>query len=74
MDREQPMTPEQLARFDAASNHPYECGCELCKEWWAQMPPEDDDIEDDSPYCECGNQPTEEEDASGICDACGKEL
>ena len=30
--------------------------------------------EDDSPYCECGNEPTEEEDASGICDACGKEL
>jgi len=33
---------EQLKRFDEASNHPYECECEICKEWWAQMPPEDD--------------------------------
>ena len=37
------MTPEQIARFDAASNHPYECRCELCQEWWAQMPDEDEE-------------------------------
>ncbi len=37
------MDPEQLKRFDEASNHPYECKCELCREWWALMPPEDDD-------------------------------
>lgn len=34
-----------------------------------------DEIElDDSPFCECGNDPYEEEAASGICSACGKEL
>ena len=34
-----------------------------------------DEIElDDSPFCECGNDPQEEEAASGICSACGKEL
>lgn len=35
------MTLEQLARFDEASNHPYECQCEICKEWWAQVPEEE---------------------------------
>lgn len=40
------MTPaEQLARFDAASNHPYTCRCPICLEWWTQVPPEDDDEE-----------------------------
>jgi len=37
------MDPEQLKRFDEASNHPYECKCELCKEWWTLVPPEDDE-------------------------------
>jgi hypothetical protein len=41
------MTPEELKRFDEASNHPYECKCELCKEWWKQVPPEDDETEDE---------------------------
>jgi len=40
------MTAEELKRFDEASNHPYECKCVACKEWWAQVPPEDDDFED----------------------------
>ena len=42
-----PLTPEQLKRFDEASNHPYECKCELCKEWWSLVPPEDDEDESD---------------------------
>lgn len=41
------MTPEELKRFDEASNHPYECKCALCKAWWAQVPPEDDSMDDD---------------------------
>jgi hypothetical protein len=32
------------------------------------------DDPDDSPYCECNEQPIEEELASGTCFACGKEL
>lgn len=32
-----PITPEALARFDEASNHPYECRCEICLEWWQNM-------------------------------------
>ena len=36
------MTPEELKRFDEASNHPYECRCEVCKEWWQQVPAEED--------------------------------
>jgi hypothetical protein len=44
------ITPKQLARFDEASNHPYECRCELCKEWWELVPPEDDgDSDDEAP-------------------------
>ena len=35
------MTPEQLARFDQASNHPYSCDCEICKEWWELCGPEE---------------------------------
>lgn len=44
------MTDEEIKRFDEASNHPYECRCELCKEWWAQVPPEDDECP------ECGGE------------------
>ena len=45
-----PMTPEQLKRFDEASNHPYECECEICKEWWSLVPPEE---EEERPYDDC---------------------
>jgi len=38
---------DELANFDAASNHPYECKCKLCKEWWAACGPEMED--DDTP-------------------------
>ena len=34
---------EQLKRFDEASNHPYECRCELCLEWWQLVGPERED-------------------------------
>jgi hypothetical protein len=43
------MTPEQLKRFDEASNHPYECKCKICKEWWSLVPPEDDELDSDEP-------------------------
>lgn len=35
-----------------------------------------DEIEPDDgdPYCQCGNDPYEEEEASGVCSSCGKEL
>ena len=32
------------------------------------------DETDDDPYCQCGNDPYEEEAASGKCASCGKEL
>lgn len=35
--------PLTLDEFDAASNHPYSCRCDLCKRWWAEVGPEDDD-------------------------------
>ena len=46
-----PLTPKDQATFDEASEHPYECRCEACKLWWANVPPEDDDDEplDDEP-------------------------
>jgi hypothetical protein len=40
-DAPHPLTPEQQARFNKASEHPYECRCDLCKEWWANVPPEE---------------------------------
>jgi len=27
--------------IDQATEHPYECRCDLCKAWWAAMPPEE---------------------------------
>lgn len=68
------MTPEELARFDAASAHPYECRCAICLEWWAQVPPEDEEPPDDEIFCACDNDPTEEEMADNACDSCGKPL
>ena len=35
---------------------------------------DDDDERDDSPYCDCGNFPGEEEEAFNRCSACGKRL
>lgn len=67
------MTADELARFDEASNHPYECRCEKCGEWWAQVPPEDDEP-DDNPYCACGHDTSEGEEVDNVCDACGKPL
>lgn len=32
------------------------------------------DEADDSPYCECGNEPIEQELMDNVCDACGKRL
>lgn len=42
--------------------------CRTCK-GTAFIIGEDDD---DSPYCECGNDPIEDELASNQCDSCGK--
>ena len=41
------LTGEQLRRFEAASNHPYECNCPWWAEWWTLVPPENE--EDDMP-------------------------
>lgn len=35
------MTPEELERFDQASNHPFDCHCDMCKEWWDAVGPEE---------------------------------
>lgn len=34
--------------FELASNHPYECQCEICKQWWdvVGLEHEDDDLID----------------------------
>lgn len=32
---------DKLKRFDIAAEHAYECNCELCQEYWAQMEEED---------------------------------
>jgi hypothetical protein len=37
------MTEQELVEFDEATNHPYECACNLCKKWWELMGPEDED-------------------------------
>lgn len=41
------MTEQELAEFDEASNHPYECQCELCKKWWEKVGPEREEDEED---------------------------
>jgi len=27
--------------FDKASNHPYSCTCDKCREWWLRMGPDE---------------------------------
>ena len=46
-DRDWGKKPMTDAEFDEASSHPYECKCELCKEWLNQVPPEDHGDDDD---------------------------
>jgi hypothetical protein len=29
--------------FDIAMEHPYECKCKLCEDYWKELPPEEDD-------------------------------
>ena len=31
---------DKQGRLDDASNHPYECTCEICQEWWQELGPE----------------------------------
>jgi hypothetical protein len=40
---------------------------------WKTHDPRDDEP-DPEPYCQCGNEPIEDEDASNQCFACGKPL
>ena len=36
--------------FDEASNHPYECQCLICIEWWKEVGPEcEEDFDDSAP-------------------------
>lgn len=41
------MTKEELAKFDRASEHAYECRCDDCELWWKMVPPEEDDYDPD---------------------------
>lgn len=45
------MSPEELARFTEASDHPYECRCDMCLEWWEHVGPEDDGDLEESDDC-----------------------
>lgn len=31
------MTEEELEEFDEATEHHYDCRCEICKKWWESM-------------------------------------
>ena len=52
--------------------------CQTCKgKAYIERDARQDDFEFDepeSPYCECGNDPTEDEEASNQCAACGKPI
>ena len=41
-----PLTPKEQAIFDEATEHPYKCRCEKCKLWWANVPSEDEDLDE----------------------------
>lgn len=58
-----------------------------CRNWPCQLPDGhqspcsttdvddmDDEERDDSPYCDCGAIPGEEEEAANRCDCCGKRI
>ena len=57
----------EIAKFDEASEHPYECRCTLCREWWNSVPDEDDQA---IKHCDCGAVPDENE-KGGSCSSCG---
>lgn len=33
--------------FREASDHAFGCRCDICKQWWVQMPPDYDEITDE---------------------------
>ncbi len=36
--------PEETRQvLDAGSSHPYTCKCEVCRQWWRSVGPEDGD-------------------------------
>lgn len=37
------LIPFDQVLFGAATEHPYECRCEICLMWWENVPPEDCD-------------------------------
>jgi hypothetical protein len=41
-----PLDNMTVEEFDEASNHRYECACELCQRWWAEVGPEDEGDDD----------------------------
>lgn len=59
------------ANIDQCNHHHYRLNghCPLCSN---NLHEEEQD--DGDPYCQCGNDPYEEEAASGVCSSCGKEL
>lgn len=44
-----PMTQDEQARIDEASEHPYECRCKICLAWWKAVGPERDGDEEPDP-------------------------
>jgi hypothetical protein len=37
------VTGMSLEEFDEASNHPYECKCKICLQWWEEIGSENED-------------------------------
>jgi hypothetical protein len=43
LEKHMGMSKVDLARFDEASDHAYECNCDLCEDWWDLVGEESDE-------------------------------
>lgn len=53
---------------------PHHCPAETVLVTATDHTDDEDEERDDSPYCDCGNFPTEEESAFNSCSCCGKRI
>jgi hypothetical protein len=47
------MNDQELLQFMQASEHPYECRCKICYQWWDNVGPEMEDDKNHSRGCKC---------------------
>jgi len=47
------MNDQELLQFMQASEHPYDCRCKICYQWWDSVGPEWEDDTRHTDTCKC---------------------